>query len=592
MQKVITLKNIIKLNAFLWAGCIVIVFGILGYVAGYKKERFDVGNETIALVMTGFILLGILFFAIGCLTYTIDKLKSNQKKKIFFLLFWVKLFFTLAILPLYAFIQVLKPVTIRERLREFDLRGLFKSIRPKIVLNKIFSFLFIGLIVLPVWVAGYFSLGYMTIYFLGYSPEIMNISGTGSMAPTFPKGEGKDRNELSKQIVGTPGMIPYPNGLLFRGKRYFGYQIGRGDIVVVENDMIREMTKKMYDEETGWVKRIVGMPGETIEIREGIVYINSEPLIEPYTLQPRSTFGESFLSECKKVTIPDNSIFVMGDNRKGSGDSREVGFIGIDAINHVMPLKDQKGVVDKDWRNTDKDLEESSKIKLNKEKYLELLNEKRKEAGAKPLKYQDKLELSASKRGEIILKYDDYSFEATRSGYTMTKALRDANYSNIAYGEAPNFGYYTEGELIDNQFEFPNSRKFLNDKSYQEVGIAEVEGEINGCPTQVIVQHFAGYIPPNYKKEDVESWRKVANELLSIQSGWANLKNNSIFYERNKVDIDRINQIIAIRITNNSAIAKRMESNQWLTSAEKNMADGDKALYDEMERLATKLNSL
>lgn len=592
MKKVITLINVTKLSAYLWLGCIVSVFSFFGYVVGYKKETFDVGNESLALAIAGLILLGILFFAVGCLTYTIDSLKSRQNKKTFFLLFWIKLFLTLAVLPIYAFFQVLKPRTIRERIREAGWSGLLRRLYPKLIIKKIVDVLFIGLLLLPVWLAGYFMIGYTIVSILGYSPEMMTVSGTGSMAPTFPKGEGRDKKELSKQIVGTPGMIPYPNGLLIRGKRYFGYKIGRGDIVVVENDLIREMTRKMYDEESGWIKRIVGMPGETIEIRSGIVYINGEPLKEPYTLQPRSTFGESFLSECKKVTIPDNSIFVMGDNRKGSGDSREVGFIEISAINHVMPLKDQIGVVDKNWRNTDGDLEESAKIKLDKTRYVELLNERRKEAGAKPLKYQDKLEVSAKKRGEIILEFDDYSFEATRSGYTMAKAMNDANYSNIAYGEAPNFGYFTEAELIDNQFEFPNSRKFLNDKSYQEVGIAEVEGEINGCPAQVIVQHFAGYVAPNYKKEDVESWRKVVNDLLSIQLGWMNLKNNAIFYEKNRADIDRINQIISVRIANNSAIAKRMEANQWLTSAEKNMADQDKALYDEMNALANKLNSL
>lgn len=592
MRKVITLNYLTKLSACLWLLCVTAVGVIMGYVVGYKNQTFDVGNETLALVMAGFILLGGFFFLLGCLSYTIMSLKKNQGQKPFFIVFWIKILFTMAILPIYAGFQVVRPRTIWEKVRQDGWRGVWRRLYPKLVLKKIACLGFIGLILLPIWIVGYLMVGYMTFSLLGYSPEPMNVTGTGSMAPTFPRGEGSDRKELSKQIVGTPGMIPYPNGLFFQGKRYFGYQIGRGDIVVIENEIIREMTKKMYDEPSGWIKRIVGMPGETIEIRGGIVYVNNEPLKEPYTLRPRSTFGESFLSECRQITIPDDSIFVMGDNRKGSGDSREVGFIKIDEINHVMPLKDQIGLLDKDWRNTDNDLEDSAKTKLDKEKYLELLNEKRIETGAKPLKYQEKLELSAQKRGEIILEYDDYSFEATRSGYTMLKAMREANYSNITYGEAPNFGYYTETELIENQFEFPNSRNFLSDKNYQEVGIAEVEGEINGCPTQVIVQHFAGYVPPNYKKEDIESWRNVENDLRKIQPSWENLVNNVNFYQQNRADIDRLNRIIATRIANNSAIAKRMEANQWLTTLEKKMAEEDKSLYDEMEALAIKLNNL
>lgn len=281
----------------------------------------------------------------------------------------------------------------------------------------------------------------------------------------------------------------------------------------------------------------------------------------------------------------------MGDNRKGSGDSREIGFIELSAVNHVLPLKDQKAELVRYWRDASKDFDETSKIKLDKEKYLQLLNEKRKESGARELKYQPKLELSARKRGEIILKFNDFSFEATQSGYTMAKAMRDANYSNIVYGEASTQGYYEAEELIENQFQFPETKKFLIDKRYQEVGIAEVEGEINGCPAQVIVQHFAGYVPPNYSKEVINSWRETLSRLKEIQPGWAKLKEYKEFYEKNKQDVDRINEIISIRIANISTIVAKMEANQWLSTAEQKMIDQDKPLHDEQETIATRLNS-
>ena len=95
----------------------------------------------------------------------------------------------------------------------------------------------------------------------------------------------------------------------------------------------------------------------------------------------------------------------MGDNRKGSGDSREVGFFNINDIKYVLPLKSQKGDLIKYWRDTSKDLDESSKIKLDKTRYVELLNEKRKDTGAKPLKYQPLLEKSAFKRGSPALAF-------------------------------------------------------------------------------------------------------------------------------------------------------------------------------------------
>ena len=67
---------------------------------------------------------------------------------------------------------------------------------------------------------------------------------------------------------------------------------------------------------------------------------------------------------------------------------------------------------------------------------------------------------------------------------------------------------YINGRF-ENQFEFPNTKKFLLESDYQEIGIAEVEGMINGCPAQVIVQHFAGYKPPNYSQLVISSWKQI-----------------------------------------------------------------------------------
>ncbi|HLD24552.1 MAG TPA: signal peptidase I [Patescibacteria group bacterium] len=426
---------------------------------------------------------------------------------------------------------------------------------------------------------------------IGYIAEPQAISGTGSMYPTFPKGEGKDLIRLSKQVVGTPGMLRYPNGLVIAGKRFFGHTLGRGDIVVIENEKIREVTKEMLGDASGWVKRIIGMPGDTIELRDGIVYLNSNPLAEPYTAKPQSTFGETFLSECKKVTVPPDSIFVMGDNRKGSGDSREIGFVEINAVNHVIPFHSQAGTLDTTWRDVSKDFDEASKIRLDKDIYLKLLNEKRKESGAKPLVYQNKLEDSAKRRGQVMLTFDDFSFEATRSGYTMARAMSDSRYSNIVWGEAPSLGYYEAEELIENQFQFPESKKFLLEQTFQEIGISEVHGELNGCPTQVIVQHFAGYVPPNYDKNVIDSWKTALKQLKEIQPGWGQLKDNFSIYDAHKDEVNRMNEIISIRINNIEGIVAKMEANQWLTSAQNAYVDQDKALYDEQEALATKLNS-
>lgn len=569
------LKKITKISAVIWIICIIVVFSLLDYVVGVRKEMFDQAPDVFAFSVLGFVVLGILMFLLGLTTLTAHLLRISSKKRQNIFLFLPKLFFTLTVLPIYLAICTFK-----------------SSTRPKKILSRLASLVLIIFLILPIWAGGYFAVASIAKDAVGFGTDTISISGTGSMYPTFPKGQGKTDKELSQEVVGSPGMISYPNGILIRGKRYFGHQIARGDIVVVENDKTRALGQEMYGRPSGWVKRIIGMPLDSLELRDGIVYINDQKLVEAYTAQAHSTFGEGFLSECKKVSVPTDSIFVMGDNRKGSGDSREIGFIKVSDINHVLPLKDQVGVYDKAWRDTSNDFEESSKTKLDKTKYLAILNEKRKAAGVKELKYQPKLEVSAAKRAQIIIKYDDFSFEATQSGYTMARAMRDAKYSNIVYGEAPTQGYFDETELIGNQFEFPETSKFLTDKSYQEVGIAEVEGMINGCPAQVIVQHFAGYVPPNYKPDLIESWRAALSSLRGIQSSWQKVKEWGSAYEKNKSDYDRINDIISLRISNIQNIVTKMEKNQWLSDSELEYTKRDEVYSNEQNSLADKLNSL
>ena len=584
-----------KLSGLIWLLSL-LVFSIgFAFATNFFKgtvQSTNFGNsQTYLTLIVSTLAIGVISFVITIISYSLTKIKRdneapNKKHGIVFNFF--HFFLTLAILPLLLFIQVIQP---KKTLALIKNKGILKAINIKgLIINTIMLVFVGGMIVL--WVGGYSVAGIVIGSWLGYVPQPIPISGTGSMYPTFAKGEAKSPQEQSKEVVGTPGMLPYPNGLVILGKRIFGHQIGRGDIVVVENQKIDDMTKQMLGESSGWVKRVVGLPGESIELKNGIVYINDKPLTEPYTAKSHSTFGEGFLSECKKITVPNDSIFVMGDNRKGSGDSREVGFMNFNDIHFVLPLNKQKGKLEENWRDTTKDFDESSKIKIDKQQYLDLLNEKRKEAGAKPLKYQAKLEDSASRRGEVILKYDDFSFEATRSGYTQLRAMNDARYSNTTYGEAPTLGYYEANELIDNQFEFPDTKKFLVNKDYQDIGISEVQGTLNGCPAQVIVQHFAGYVPPNYKKDVVDSWKNALSGLRGIQPNWEALKNNANFYSHNKQDVDRITQIISIRISNIEGVVAKMDSNQWLTNDQDNYTKSmDQSLANEEDLLATKLNN-
>ena len=97
------------------------------------------------------------------------------------------------------------------------------------------------------------------------------------------------------------------------------YSPKAGDVVVFKKDE--------YDPERALVKRVIATEGQVINIDfdEGIVYVDGEPIVEDYILEP-TTNKLDFIGP---QTVPDGCVFVMGDNRNASTDSRkkEIGMV-------------------------------------------------------------------------------------------------------------------------------------------------------------------------------------------------------------------------------------------------------------------------
>ncbi len=130
----------------------------------------------------------------------------------------------------------------------------------------------------------FFGVGFLIVHFVG---ERTVVSGE-SMYPSLRDGDNLIVDKLSYRFTDP--------------KRY--------DIVVFPFQ---------YQEGTFYIKRVIGLPGETVQIQDGAIYINGKVLMESYGNEEIRNPG----SASAEITLGEDEYFVLGDNRNNSSDSRE-----------------------------------------------------------------------------------------------------------------------------------------------------------------------------------------------------------------------------------------------------------------------------
>ncbi len=137
---------------------------------------------------------------------------------------------------------------------------------------------------------------------------------SGSMIPTLIVGDHILVNKFRYDI-----KIPFLNKPLFRIS-----DEQRGDVVVFIFPV---------DPSKDFIKRIIGLPGDRIQVIDKKLYVNDKPVPDIHAVHmDNKTSKEGQRDYFGPVTVPENSYFVMGDNRDSSWDSRVWGFVKADAI--------------------------------------------------------------------------------------------------------------------------------------------------------------------------------------------------------------------------------------------------------------------
>lgn len=335
----------------------------------------------------------------------------------------------------------------------FPFSVFLKSLKSKKnIFQRILGILISIFVALPLWLVVLYIVIRLILIQLSFPVSPFQIKGD-SMLPSLKN------NEI---------VLTYPGKTMFKQ-----YSPQRGDIVVFMD------SKTLHNgSEADYVKRVIAVSGDTLRFDDGDVYLNGKQLNEPYVLTADSTWLPKVI--CETVKIPNGYVFLMGDNRVYSSDSRAFGFVAVKDIVSYLPLSAQEKYK-MIWATTDKSTE------FNNNDFIKSINERRKILNVPQLTENNLIDKAAEKRINIIFQSNDLSYTATKSGMTTGAEL-----SNVGFNT---YGKYLDLYLLDthlntqklvNYFmENKNLKNYILNKDYSQIGIASNNGSLDNCGADI-----------------------------------------------------------------------------------------------------------
>ncbi len=183
------------------------------------------------------------------------------------------------------------------------------------------------------WIRTIFWVFLFSFLITVFAFEPYYVSG-GSMEPTLGGTESSATGEGGDRVI------------VFKSPYLWGVKPNYGDIVVIDSRVARKRTlldelkensliRSIWGEDHTyiWIKRVIGEPGDILECKDGQLYRNGALLTEEYLQELSDYCG------FESITVPYDHIFVMGDNRRYSQDSRQIGTIPVDHVKGRLILR-------------------------------------------------------------------------------------------------------------------------------------------------------------------------------------------------------------------------------------------------------------